>query len=103
MRVGPIGLAFDDLETVLAEAKRSAEVTDNHPEGIKRAQATAVAVFLARSQTAKDAIRSYIEREFGYDLTRTLDNIRLDYRFDETRQGTVTRCTHHLVPGSDGC
>jgi ADP-ribosylglycohydrolase len=70
MRVGPVGLAFGELETVLAEAKRSAEVTHNHPEGIKGAQATAAAIFLARRQIAKESIRSYVEREFGYDLTR---------------------------------
>jgi len=89
MRVGPIGFAFEDLETVLMEAKRSAEVTHSHPEGIKGAQATAAAVFLARQQTAKEDIRSYVEREFAYDLSRTLDEIRPGYRFDVTCQGTV--------------
>ncbi|MGA7410135.1 MAG: ADP-ribosylglycohydrolase family protein [Bryobacteraceae bacterium] len=101
MRVGPIGYAFEDLETVLAEAKRSAEVTHNHPEGVKGAQATAAAVFLARHQTAKSIIRSFVEREFGYDLSRTLDDIRPDYRFDETCQGTVPAALIAFLEATD--
>jgi ADP-ribosylglycohydrolase len=89
MRAGPVGWAFDDLETVMAEAKRSAEVTHNHPEGIRGAQAAAAAVFLARRQTPKEEIRSCIERRFGYDLSQSLDEIRPGYRFDVTCQGTV--------------
>ncbi len=89
MRVSPIGFAFDDLATVLAEAKRSAEVTHDHPEGIKGAQAIAAAVYLARSKASKIEIRAYIERTFAYDLSGSLDDIRPDYPFDETCQGTV--------------
>lgn len=89
MRVSPVALAFDTIELVRAEARRSAQVTHNHPEGVKGAEATASAVFLARSGTSKNQIRSYIEREFGYDLSRTPDDIRPGYFFDVTCQGTV--------------
>lgn len=89
MRVSPIGWAFDSLETVLEEAKRSAAVSHNHPEGIKGAQATAAAVFLARSGAGKDEIKRYVESTFGYDLHRTLGAIRPHYHFDVSCQGSV--------------
>jgi len=89
MRVGPVAFAFDDLNEVRSEARRSAEVTHNHPEGVKGAEATASAVFLARTGQPRNKIRTYIEREFGYDLSRTPDEIRPNYSFDVTCQGTV--------------
>ena len=89
MRVSPIGFAYDDLATVLAEAKRSAEVTHDHPEGIKGAQAIAASIFLSRKGTGKDGIKSYVELSFGYDLSRNVDAIRPAYEFDVTCQGTV--------------
>jgi ADP-ribosylglycohydrolase len=89
MRVSPVGFACESIEEVLAEARRSAEVTHNHPEGIRGAQATAVAVFLARTGRAKPDIKSHIEREFGYDLKERLDDIRGWYRFDVSCQGSV--------------
>ena len=89
MRVSPVGFAFDTLEEVLAEAERSAAVTHNHPEGIKGAQATALAVLLARQGAAKEDIRREITIRFGYDLDRTLDEIRPDYSFDVSCQGSV--------------
>ena len=89
MRVSPVGFASDSLEETLRVARATAEVTHNHPEGIKGAQATAGAVFLARTGQGRAAIRDFVTGTFGYDLTRTLDEIRPDYRFDETCQGTV--------------
>lgn len=89
MRVNPVGFAFDTLEKVLSEAKRSAEVTHNHPEGIKGAQAVAGAIFLARNHETKEEIKKYIESRFGYDLSQTLEEIRPNYSFDETCQGSV--------------
>ncbi len=89
MRVSPVGFAFDDEKTVLEEAKKSAEITHNHPEGIKGAQATALAVFLARHGASKSAIRDRVEAQFGYDLSRTTDEIRPHYFFDVSCQGTV--------------
>jgi ADP-ribosylglycohydrolase len=89
MRVSPVGFAHNTLDEVLAQAKRSAEVTHNHPEGIKGAQATAAAIFLARQRTSKDDIREYLQATFGYNLARTLDEIRPDYCFDVSCQGSV--------------
>jgi ADP-ribosylglycohydrolase len=71
------------------EAKRSAEVTHNHPEGIKGAQATALAIFMARKGFSKHDIKTIVKERFGYNLDRTCDDIRLDYQFDCTCQGTV--------------
>ncbi len=89
MRVSPVGFAFNNLEETLAEAKRSAEVTHNHPEGIKGAQAVACAIFLARKGEDKEVIKSFITENFGYDLNHTLKEIRPHYRFDATCQGSV--------------
>ncbi len=89
MRVSPIGFAFNDLDTVLREAQRSAEVTHNHPEGIKGAQAIAAVIFLARTGEEKIGIKSYIQTSFGYDLGQTLNQIRPNYQYDSTCQGSV--------------
>lgn len=89
MRVSPVGFAFNTIEEVLYDAKASAEVTHNHPEGIKGAQAVAVAVFLARNGHSKDEIKSYIKNNFNYDLSRTLEDIRPTYKFDISCQGSV--------------
>lgn len=88
MRVSPCGLIADSLEEALKLAKESAEVTHNHPEGIKGAQAVAAAIFLARQKCSKEEIRGYIEKEF-YPLDKTLDEIRPDYDFDVSCQGSV--------------
>lgn len=89
MRVSPVGFAFDSLETVLEKARATAEVTHDHPEGIKGAQATAAAVFLARTGNSKTEIKDYIETQFQYDLSQSLDAIRPQYTFDVTCQGSV--------------
>lgn len=89
MRVSAIGALFNDIETVLLNAKKSAEITHNHPEGIKGAQAVAAAIFLAKSGKNKKDIKDYITSEFKYDLNFTLDNIRPSYQFDVSCQGSV--------------
>jgi len=89
MRVSPVGFAFDTLEEVLAEAKRSAEVTHNHSEGIKGAQAVAAAIFLARKKEGRSKIKDVIEKNFGYNLRQTLEEIRPHYYFNETCEGSV--------------
>jgi ADP-ribosylglycohydrolase len=89
MRVSPVGWAFASVDQVLREAKRSAEVTHNHPEGIKGAQATALSIHLARHGKSKAAIKKEITTRFGYDLDRTLAQIRPTYTFDVTCQGSV--------------
>ena len=88
MRVSPCGLMAGSLEEALELAKISAEVTHNHPEGIKGAQAVAAAIFLARTGRTKEEIREYIQANF-YPLDRTLEEIRPDYSFDGTCQGSV--------------
>ena len=77
------------MEEVLVQARESAEVTHNHPEGVRGAQATAAAVFLARSGYTKADIKAHIEREFGYNLSERLDAIRERYSFDVSCQGSV--------------
>ena len=89
MRVSSVGFAFSTLEEVLKEAKRTAEITHNHPEGIKGAQSVAAAIFLARQGQNKQEIKRYITDKFGYNLDQTLDEIRPHYTLDETCQGSV--------------
>ncbi|KAB7624101.1 ADP-ribosylglycohydrolase family protein [Alkalilimnicola sp. S0819] len=101
MRVSPVGWACDDLDTVLLEAERAAAVTHDHPEGIKGAQATAAAIFLARTGSSKQDIQSWIEQRFGYDLSTPLDQIRPHYRFDETCQGTVPQAIRAFLESED--
>jgi ADP-ribosylglycohydrolase len=89
MRVSPIGYAFNDVDKVLEEAKNTAIVTHNHPEGIKGAQSTALAIFMGRTGSSKDEIKAKIVSDFGYDLNRTCSDIRPTYEFNETCQGSV--------------
>ena len=89
MRVAAAGWLFDTLDKTLEMAKVTAEVTHNHPEGIKGAQATAAVIFLARTGHSKPGIKQYVEQTFGYDLNRTCDEIRPTYHHVETCQKTV--------------
>lgn len=89
MRVAPVGLAFSTVDDVLREAERSAAVTHNHPEGVKGAQATALAVFLARTGASKDEIRDELAARFDYDLWRSVDEIRPDYEYHVSCQRSV--------------
>ena len=89
MRVSPVGFAFDDEDTVLLEARKSAECTHNHPEGIKGAQATALAILRARKGSTKAEIKEEIEARFDYDLSRDLSSFQPMYQFDVTCQGSV--------------
>jgi ADP-ribosylglycohydrolase len=89
MRVSPVGFAFETMEEVLSWAERSAAVTHNHPEGIRGAQATAAAIFLARRVKDKKQIRNMLQSQFGYDLSARLDEIRPTYEFHESCQRTV--------------
>lgn len=101
MRVSPVGYYAQSLEEALALAKVSAEVTHNHPEGIKGAQATAAAIFLARCGKSKQEIRDYVAQTFDYDLSRTLDEIRPTFTFDETCQRTVPEAITCFMEGKD--
>lgn len=89
MRVSAAGWLYDSLEKTRVVAKATANVTHNHPEGIKGAEATASAIFMARNGSSKEEIKKYIENEFHYDLNRTLDEIRPNFHMDETCQKTV--------------
>jgi ADP-ribosylglycohydrolase len=101
MRVSPAGWAFDTLEEVLFQGKRSAEVTHNHPEGIKGAQAVASSVLLARKGGSKSDIKSYVKNTFGYNLNRTIDEIRPTFEFDESCQGTVPEAIIAFLESTD--
>ena len=101
MRVSACGFAFDTLEETLEAAKRSAEVSHNHPEGIKGAQATAAAIFLARTGKSKGEIRDYIATTFGYHLSRTCEDIRPKYDFDESCQQTVPQSITAFLDSKD--
>lgn len=101
MRVSAVGFAFDSMEMTRLFARWSAEVTHNHEEGIKGAEATASAIYLARRGASKAEIRKYIEDEFGYDLSRTCDEIRPTYRHVESCQETVPEAITAFLEGED--
>ncbi|MBR5169980.1 MAG: ADP-ribosylglycohydrolase family protein [Muribaculaceae bacterium] len=101
MRVSSVGYYAKSLDEALELAKISAEVTHNHPEGIKGAQATAAAIFLARQGKSKQEIRDYVEKTFNYDLSRTLEQIRPTFTFDETCQRTVPEALTCYFEGKD--
>jgi ADP-ribosylglycohydrolase len=101
MRASAAGWVGEGNETVLDAAKRSAEVTHNHPEGIKGAQSVALAILMARKGNSKDAIRDEIEKRFGYDLQRSLAEIRLGYQWNETCQGSVPESIIAFLESTD--
>lgn len=101
MRVSPVGWVHDSLEETLAEAACSAEVTHNHPEGIKGAQAVAMAIFLARIGKSKTEIKAAVEKQTGYDLSRTLATIRPDHEWSETCQGSVPESIIAFLESTD--
>ena len=101
MRVSSAGWLFDTLEETRHMARLTAEVTHNHPEGIKGAEATASAIFLARTGHSKEEIKDYIVKEFGYDLSRTCDQIRPGYYHNESCQKTVPEAITAFLEGTD--
>jgi ADP-ribosylglycohydrolase len=90
-----------DLDWALAEAQRSAEVTHNHPNGIKGAQAVAGAIYLARQGESKETIRSWVSETFAYDLNRTIAEIRPNYGFDVSCEGSVPEAIIAFLESSD--
>lgn len=101
MRVSACGYFATTLDEALHLAKLSAEVSHNHPEGIKGAQAIASAIFLARQHQPKETIREYIARQFGYDMNRSCDSIRPDYEFDVTCQGSCPEAIIAFLDSTD--
>lgn len=101
MRVSAAGWLYDSIERTKEVAKATANVTHNHPEGIKGAEATACAIYLARNRSSKEEIKTYIEKEFHYDLNRTLNEIRPGYHMDETCQKTVPEAIIAFLESKD--
>ena len=89
MRVSPAAWIHDTLEETLAEARRTAEVTHDHPVGIRGAQAVAGAIYIARTGGGREAVRDLVQGRFSFDASRTMERMRAEARFDETCQGTV--------------
>lgn len=101
MRVSPVAWAYETEAEVLVAAKKSAVVTHDHPEGIKGAQAVALAIFMARNDESKPAIKQAITDRFGYDLSRSVDDIRPGYEFDVSCQGSVPESLICFLEGND--
>ena len=101
MRVSAVGWLYDSMERTREVARATANVTHNHPEGIKGAESTASAIYMARNGSSKEEIKTYIEREFHYDLSRTLDNIRTYYHHVESCQETVPEAIIAFLESKD--
>lgn len=101
MRVSSVGWLYNTLEETRHMARLTAEISHSHPEGIKGAEATASAIFLARTGHTKEEIKDYIINEFNYDLNRTCDEIRPNYYFNETCQGTVPEAIIAFMEGQN--
>lgn len=101
MRVSAAGWCFDTMERTREVARWTAEVTHNHPEGIKGAESVAAAIFLLRNGASKDEVKQYVVKEFGYDLTRTCDEIRPTYHHVESCQETVPEAFTAFFEGTD--
>ena len=101
MRVSAVGWFFDTLEETERVAAISAAITHNHPEGIKGAQATAAAIFLARSGKSKEEIREYVEKTYGYDLHKTWDYWYPLYGWEDSCQGTVPQAVIAFLDSTD--
>jgi len=100
MRVSPCGFFANSLEEAQALAKASAEVTHNHPEGIKGAVATASSIFLARQGKTKEEIKTYIQENY-YPMDFTLAEIRPTYEFDVSCQGSVPQALECFFESAD--
>lgn len=101
MRVSSVGWLYNSLEETRRYARLTAEVTHNHPEGIKGAEAVASAIFMARNGASKEEIKKYIIQEFDYDLSRTCDEIRPGYHHIESCQETVPEALTAFMEGAD--
>ena len=99
MRVSSVGWLYDTLERTREVARLTAEVTHNHPEGIKGAQAVAASIFLANAGNSKQQIRDFVSERYGYDLSRSLDEIRPSYKFDATCPGSVPEAITAFLEG----
>jgi len=101
MRISPVGWAYDTLDEVLRYAEIHTAVTHNHPDGIKGGQAIAAAIFLGRIGQSKEELREFIVSRFGYDLSNSCDEIRPEYVFDVTAQGTIPQAITAFLESTD--
>lgn len=101
IRVSPVAFTGRTVREVLDEARKCAEVSHNHPDGIKGAQATAASVFLAKNGRTKEEIRSYIESTFAYDLQRKIEDISPGYFYDSSCQGSVPEAIIAFLDSTD--
>ena len=101
MRVSAVGWFFDTLEKTERVAEISAAITHNHPEGIKGAQATAAAIFMARNGATKEEIRDYISSKYGYDLSKTWEYWHPIYHWESSCQGTVPQAMIAFLDSTD--
>lgn len=101
MRVSSVGWMFNSLEETRRMARLTASVSHNHPEGVKGAESIASAIYLARTGEDKAHIKSYTEQEFGYDLSRTCDEIRPGYYHIESCQKSVPEAITAFMEGTD--
>lgn len=101
MRVSPVAWVANSLSETQKLAEMSANVTHSHPEGVKGALATADAIFLARTGSSKEEIKEHVECSYGYDLSRKVDDIRPDYTFDISCQGSVPESIICFLQASD--
>ena len=101
MRVSPCGWVAESLDEAMNLAKKSAIVTHNHPEGVKGAQAVAGAIYMARCGGTKEEIKAFVEHTFGYDLDRTIEEIKASgYKFDVSCQGSVPEAIIAFLEGN---
>ncbi len=100
MRVSAAGWMYDSIERTREVAVATADVSHNHPEGIKGAEAVASVIFLARTGSSKEDIKRYVLQSFGYDLSRTIDEIRPDYHHVESCQATVPEAITAFLEGT---
>ena len=101
MRISPVGWFYDTMKDTLKMAKEYTEITHNHPEGIKGAQATAAAIFMGRNGFPKEEIKDYVTYWFKYDLSKTCDEIRPGYKFNESCQDTVPQAITAFLESTD--
>lgn len=101
MRISPVGFAYDTLEETLYQAQYFTALTHNHPEGIKGGCAVAAAIYLCRTGKTKPEVKAYLEETFGYNLGRTLEEIRPGYSFDVTCQGSVPEAIIAFLESED--
>lgn len=101
MRVSSVGWLFKTLSRTRRVAAWSAEITHNHPEGVKGAESVAAVIWLSRNGYSKTEIKTYVEKEFGYDLSRTCDEIRPFYVYEASCQRTVPEAMTAFLEGCD--